>query len=456
MAGGPVVTFSAKGARTDVGTTEGPVVRYVLTAVALVFLLLFIVLPAVNVFAQALKKGVGAYTAVLKPSVDQARVEEIQQKLKPGGGASFVERRKLSKELSEINAPVEQARKNWSAVRLTLMVAAFVVPLNLVFGVAAAWAVTKFRFKGRAFLVSIIDLPFSVSPVVSGLIFVLLFGMQGTLENWHDRRTYPAMILLVILPAALAGAFFLLSLSRRLAAVAHRLTRGAARSHDNQVPDRLRLRCLLAVAGALLIAALALTVNPPAWSWAWIAPSGWQWPELTSLYWRGFAGGHLWPVGAGSWAAGVIFTPLAIVLASIFVTFPFVARSLIPLMESQGSDEEMAAISLGAGGWRTFRLVTLPNIKWGILYGVILCTARAFGEFGAVSVVSGHVDANDTMPLRVEKLWNEYNTQAAFTVATLLASLAVLTLIAKAIVEWKTRQEMGDAAAAVPDAGGAR
>jgi sulfate transport system permease protein len=139
---------------------------------------------------------------------------------------------------------------------------------------------------------------------------------------------------------------------------------------------------------------------------------------------------------------GVIFTPLAIALASIFVTFPFVARSLIPLMDTQGSDEEVAALSLGASGWRTFWKVTLPNVKWALLYGVILCTARAFGEFGAVSVVSGHIDSNDTMPLRIEKLWNEYNNQAAFTVASLLTLLAVVTLIIQMIVERKTGQDV--------------
>jgi sulfate transport system permease protein len=146
-------------------------------------------------------------------------------------------------------------------------------------------------------------------------------------------------------------------------------------------------------------------------------------------------------LGAGEWREGVIFTPLAIVLASIFVTFPFVARSLIPLMETQGVEAEQAAMTLGASGWYTFRRVTLPNIKWGLLYGAILCTARALGEFGAVSVVSGHLDSNDTMPLRVEKLWQEYKTQPAFTVASLLALLAVVTLIVKTLIEWKTRKD---------------
>jgi sulfate transport system permease protein len=173
-------------------------------------------------------------------------------------------------------------------------------------------------------------------------------------------------------------------------------------------------------------------------------PTDWKWPSPT---WRGFEGGHWWPLGAGEWHYGVIFTPLAIVLASIFVTFPFVARSLIPLMESQGVEAEQAALTLGASGWYTFRRVTLPSIKWGLLYGAILCTARALGEFGAVSVVSGHRDSLLTMPLRVEQLWQGggkglgAGTQAAFTVASLLACLAVVTLVLKAFVEWKTGRE---------------
>jgi sulfate transport system permease protein len=190
-------------------------------------------------------------------------------------------------------------------------------------------------------------------------------------------------------------------------------------------------------------------------SWAFLLPTDWRWPDPTSLYWRGFGNGHWWPLGAAEWRDGVIFTPLAIVLASIFVTFPFVARSLIPLMETQGVEAEQAAMTLGASGWYTFRRVTLPNIKWGLLYGAILCTARALGEFGAVSVVSGHLDSNDTMPLRVEKLWQEYKTQPAFTVASLLALLAVVTLIVKTLIEWKTRKdgdEGGSGAVAQPKA----
>ncbi|HUZ91860.1 MAG TPA: ABC transporter permease subunit [Methylocella sp.] len=309
-----------------------PLVRRVTIAVTVIFLTVFIVIPVVNVFTQALSKGIDAYASVFYPA-------------RPPAGAQLnpAERRKLASARG-------QAEKTWSSIRLSIGIAATVIPLNIVFGLAAAWSVTKFRFKGRSLLIALIDLPFSVSPVIAGLIFILLLGRSGLFGPWA---------------------------------------------------------------------------------------SNWTWPDLFSLHWRGFAQ-DWWPFEFTETFTGIIFTPLAIVLASIFVTFPFVARSLIPLMESQGSDEEVAALSLGASGWRTFRTVTLPNVKWALLYGVILCTARVFGEFGAVSVVSGHTDANDTMPLRIEKLWNEYNNQAAFTVASLLALLAVVTLIVQAVVEHKT------------------
>ena len=263
--------------------TESPSTRIALTAVALLFLAVFLVLPLVIVFLQAFANGAGAYFAAL----------------------------------SEPDA--------MAAIRLTLLVAAIAVPLNLVFGVAAAWAVAKFEFKGKAFLVTLIDLPFSVSPVISGLVYVLLFGSQSLLGPW--------------------------------------LT-----AHGVQI--------LFAVPG--------------------------------------------------------------IVLATVFVTFPFVARELIPLMEDQGTADEEAALSLGALGWQTFRRVTLPNIKWGLLYGVLLCNARAMGEFGAVSVVSGHIRGlTNTMPLQVEILYNEYNFAGAFAVASLLALLALVTLIVKTILEFR-------------------
>jgi sulfate transport system permease protein len=263
------------------------VVRWGLTALALGSLGLFIVLPLVAVFVQALSKGLAVY-------------------------------------LSAVREP-----DTISAIKLSLFAASIAVPLNLVFGVAAAWAVTKFQFKGKNFLTSLIDIPFAVSPVVAGLIYVLVFGAQGWLGDWLS-------------------------------------------AHD--------IRIIFAVPG--------------------------------------------------------------IVLATIFVTFPFVARELIPLMESQGTEEEEAALVLGATGWQMFYKVTLPNIRWGLLYGVVLCTARALGEFGAVSVVSGHIRGEtNTLPLHVEILYNDYNYAGAFAVASLLSMVAVITLALKKFLEWKTGQE---------------
>jgi sulfate transport system permease protein len=220
-----------------------------------------------------------------------------------------------------------------SAIKLTLTVAPIAVVLNLVFGIAAAWAIARFKFRGRAFLTALIDLPFSVSPVVVGLFLILLFGLQGYFGQW-------------------------------------------LRAHDLKV----------------------------------------------------------------------IFALPGLVLATSFVTFPVVARELIPLMEAIGAEEEIAAVSLGARGWQLFRLITLPNIKWGLLYGVILCNARAMGEFGAVYVVSGHIAGKtDTMPLRVEKLFQEYNMPGAFAVASVLAMLALVTLVVKTALEWKTRRDLAEA-----------
>jgi sulfate transport system permease protein len=257
--------------------------RLLLIITALLFLCVFLVLPLLAVFAQALAKGFGAYYAA-------------------------------------ISAPMA-----WAAVKLTLLVAAVAVPLNLVFGVAAAWAIAKFDFRGKSALITLIDLPFAVSPVIAGMIFILVFGTHG----WFG---------------------------------------GFLRAHH--------IRIVFAVPG--------------------------------------------------------------IVLATIFVTFPFIARELIPVMQAQGKDDEETALSLGATGWQTFWRVTLPNIKWGLLYGVLLCNARAMGEFGAVSVVSGHIRGlTNTMPLHVEILYNEYNYTAAFAVASLLALLALLTLAGKSILEWR-------------------
>lgn len=274
--------------RVQAGTTEARWVRYTLITVALLFVLLFLVLPLAAVFTEALRKGIGAYFDALK----------------------------------EPDA--------WSAIKLTLIAAVISVPLNLVFGVAAAWAIAKYEFRGKSFLTTLVDLPFSVSPVVAGLMYVLLFGAQGWFGPWLQ-------------------------------------------AHDVKI----------------------------------------------------------------------IFAVPGIVLATVFVTFPFIARELIPLMQSQGNDEEQAAIVLGATGWQTFWRVTLPNIKWGLIYGVILCNARAMGEFGAVSVVSGHIRGQtNTLPLHVEILYNEYQSVAAFAVASLLAILALVTLVIKSVAEWRHEAEM--------------
>jgi sulfate transport system permease protein len=269
------------------GAQDPAVVRWCLIALALGSMGLFIVLPLAAVFVQALAKGVSVYLAAIREP------------------------------------------DTISAIELSLVTAGIAVPLNLVFGVAAAWAVTRFQFKGRNVLISLIDIPFAVSPVVAGLIYVLVFGAQGWFGNWLS-------------------------------------------AHD--------IRIVFAVPG--------------------------------------------------------------IVLATVFVTFPFVARELIALMESQGSEEEEAALVLGATAWQMFYKITLPNIKWGLLYGVVLCTARALGEFGAVSVVSGHIRGEtNTLPLHVEILYNEYNYAGAFAVASLLSVIAVITLALKKFLEWKTRRE---------------
>lgn len=279
------------------GTTEAPWVRALLIAIALAFMLLFLVLPLAAVFAEALRKGFDAYVAGLK----------------------------------EPDA--------WSAIRLTVLTAVIAVPLNLVFGVAAAWCVAKYEFRGKAFLTTLIDLPFSVSPVVAGLTYVLMFGANGWIGPWLAE-------------------------------------------HDIKI----------------------------------------------------------------------IFAVPGIVLATVFVTFPFIARELIPLMQAQGNDEEQAAIVLGANGWQTFWYVTLPNIKWGLVYGVILCNARAMGEFGAVSVVSGHIRGQtNTIPLHVEILYNEYQSVAAFAAASLLALLALVTLVIKSVAEWRQEQQLRVASQLSPE-----
>jgi sulfate transport system permease protein len=268
--------------------TEPAAVRWLVSLAALGFIILFLVMPLIAVFVEALRHGIGPYlAAVIDPDA-------------------------------------------LAAVRLTLMVAAIAVPLNLVFGLAAAWAISKFDFAGKSILITLIDLPFSVSPVVSGLVYVLLYGAHGWFGPW-------------------------------------------LKAHDIQL----------------------------------------------------------------------IFAVPGLVLATIFVTFPFVARELIPLMQQQGTEDEEAALVLGAGGWSTFLHVTLPNVKWGLLYGVLLCNARAMGEFGAVSVVSGHIRGlTNTMPLHVEILYNEYDFAGAFAVASLLALLALVTLVSKSLLEWRFSREL--------------
>jgi sulfate/thiosulfate transport system permease protein len=281
-----------------INSTGEPVwLRRSLIGVALVFVVLFLVLPLAAVFTEALRKGFDAFFEALK----------------------------------EPDA--------WSAIKLTFLITAIAVPLNLVFGVCAAWAIAKFEFRGKAFLTTLVDLPFSVSPVVAGLIYVLVFGAQG-----------------------------------------------------------------------------------------WFGP----WLQANDIK--------------------VIFAVPGIVLATVFVTFPFIARELIPLMQAQGNEEEQAAMVLGASGLQIFWRVTLPNIKWGLLYGVILCNARAMGEFGAVSVVSGHIRGQtNTMPLHVEILYNEYQSVAAFAVASLLALLALVTLVIKTVVEWQQQRLMAELAALSPE-----
>ncbi len=287
MAGHVKTNWNAGHRKSRRGTEESPLVKWTLISIALAFCVVFLLLPLVNVFGQAFAKGWNYYWQSLAHP------------------------------------------DSWAAIKLTLLVAAISVPLNVIFGLAAAWAVAKFEFRGKSLLITLIDLPFSISPVVAGLMFIVLFGLQGYFGRWLDDRD---------------------------------------------------IRIIFAVPG--------------------------------------------------------------IVLATVFITLPFVARELIPIMQATGSDQEQAALTLGANGWQTFWYVTLPSVKWGLIYGIILCNARAMGEFGAVSVVSGHITGQtDTMPLRVEKLYNEYNAPAAFAVASLLALLALVTLGIKIFLEWKQARE---------------
>jgi sulfate transport system permease protein len=314
-------------------------VRLTLTTAALVVIGVLIVVPVANVFAQAFANGVSAYFEALVAD-----------------------------------------RATRSAILLTLTVAPTAVALNVVFGVAAAWAIASFRFPGRTLLLTLIDLPFSVSPVVAGLVFVLLFGLQGYFGVFLRHYGQPTLVTLLILALTAVG----VPLLRR-------------RRNDG-------FRLILAALTLLVL----LVLGDCLFFWG---------PDP---------------------AFRIIFATPGLILATSFVTFPFVARELIPVMEAVGAEEEIAAVSLGADGWQMFWRVTLPNIRWGLLYGVILCNARAMGEFGAVYVVSGHVAGRtDTMPLRVEKLFQEYDTPGAFAVASVLTLLALVTLVAKALLEHK-------------------
>lgn len=311
---------------------------------------LLIVVPIVNVFVSAFSEGIGVYWHNLFGDPDTLH-----------------------------------------AIKLTLIVVPIALVANLIFGVAAAWAVSKFEFPGRTFLVALIDLPFSVSPVVAGLMFVLIFGLQGYFGTFLRDDGYAIMPYVMAFLGCLvfAAVFFLMR------PTGQRASRGLWR----------RPWLLLLVLGSILFVLLVV-----------IQQQLEIWPRNTSLK--------------------IIFALPGLVMATAFVTFPFIARELIPIMEAIGSDEELAAISLGASGWRMFWDVTVPNIKWGLAYGIILCNARAMGEFGAVYVVSGRIAGQtDTMPLRIEKLFQEYNLPGSFAVASLLTLLAILTLIMKVRLE---------------------
>jgi sulfate transport system permease protein len=341
-------------------------VRWTLTIAAVAIVALLIIVPVVSVFAEALKEGLGVYWHNLVADPDTRH-----------------------------------------SIVLTLAVVPIAVGANLVFGIAAAWAIARFTFPGRTLLTALIDLPFSVSPVVAGLMFVLIFGLQGYVGPFLRRDGYAVMPYVISLLGA--GIFALLFLLLRPASP------GARRGLWNR-PGAVLLIGTVVVAGLLFAGQQYLEV----------------WPRNQSLK--------------------IIFATPGLVLATAFVTFPFVARELIPVMEAVGAEEEMAAISLGASGWHMFWRITVPNIKWGLMYGLILCNARAMGEFGAVYVVSGHIAGQtDTMPLRIEKLFQEYNLPGSFAVASVLTLLALVTLLVKARLD-RTPPVAGDVPEPAPPA----
>lgn len=327
-------------------------VRWGLTLFALAVVGLLVVVPVVNVFAQALSDGLRAYWNNLFVDADTRQ-----------------------------------------SILLTLTVVPIALVANIIFGLAAAWAIARFNFPGRTLLTALIDLPFSVSPVVAGLMFVLIFGLQGYFGPFLRRDGYSIMPYLISTLAV--SVFILLFLLFR--------------------PTNPRMRQGL-------------------WKHTWLSVlTGSGVVFAVFLFLQQYF--HIWPRNQ---SLKIIFATPGLVLATAFVTFPFVARELIPVMEAVGADEEMAALSLGADGWQMFWHVTVPNIKWGLIYGIILCNARAIGEFGAVYVVSGHIAGKtDTMPLRIEKLFQEYNLPGSFAVASLLTLVAIFTLIAKAKLERK-------------------
>ena len=343
------------------GLTEPRWLRWLLISIVIVFLSSFLLLPLAVVFHTAFREGFSVFWKALSDPIA------------------------------------------WAAIKLTLIAAFVAVTANTIFGLASAWLVTRFRFPGKSVLLTLIDLPFAISPVIAGLIFVLVFGAQGWAQNRPLNFLWPSIWWTTV---SFAGLWLLFGLWKLV--------------------KRNRPGWLWPLVGLILVGLIVIE-NGPVFVW-------WD-----TLFGRDESGKSFTTIA--NWLAAendlkVIFGPIGIALATAFVTFPFVARELIPVMQSVGQEEEQAAMSLGASGWTIFWRITLPNVKWGLLYGLILCNARAMGEYGAVSVVSGHIRGQtNTMPLHIEILFSEYHFSAAFAVASLLAALALVTLVVKVIVE---------------------